>query len=374
MTERQRKIIQVIVNEYLHTGTPIGSSFLVDRFSMPMSSATVRKEMSVLEQMGYLMSPHTSAGRIPTDSAFELYAKSVIELFEITNKQKERLDEFYNKNYFELEQLFQNTAEILSFTSQSMSVVLSPVVLNSILQRVELVHIYENQVLMVVVSGSGTIFQKHLQLNQPLHQEELYKISRFLNQNLKGYEISDLQEKGLNFLSEEHSFDNDILSTALQVAQALIYNPPEQQIFTDGKELFFRQLLDYTQDKPLVEKIVQTINEKGFLCDLFNRVQNKVQVTAQFGLEIDGQRISGISLLSVPYFIGGRKVGSLGVLGLSRMPYDKIIPTLEYTSRILSNVLKERNEFDLQKDIRSYPIEVRNRTTVIKLEDYKGRL
>lgn len=371
MTERQRKIIQVIVNEYLHTGTPIGSSFLVDRFSMPMSSATVRKEMSVLEQMGYLMSPHTSAGRIPTDSAFELYAQSVIELFEITNKQKDRLDEFYNKNYVELEQLFQNTAEILSFTSNSMSVVLSPVVLNSILQRVELVHIYENQALMVVVSGSGTIFQKHLQLNQPLHQEELYKISRFLNQNLKGYEISDLQEKGLHFLNEEkHSLESDILSTALQVAQALIYNPPEQQLFIDGKDLFYRQLLEYTQDEAMVEKIVQTINEKGFLCDLFNRVPSKSQVTAQFGLDIGEQRISGISLLSVPYFIGGRKVGSLGVLGLSRMPYDKIIPTLEYTSRILSNVLKERNEFDLQKDIRSYPIEVRNRTTVIRLEDY----
>lgn len=369
MTERQLGIIQAIVNEYLTTGVPVGSSSLVDRFSMPMSSATVRKEMSVLEQMGYLISPHTSAGRIPTDSAFSLYTEGLIDLFEISLSQKTDLDELYQRNFVQLEQLFQSTAHILSLTSHAAGIVLAPVVLNSILTRIELVHIHENQVLMVVVSGSGTIFQKHLQLTRSVQQEELYKVSRFLNQRLKGYEISDLQAKGLDFLNEEDSLSVDLLNIALQTAQALIYNPPDQQVFIEGEKNFYRQLLEYIGDKQTAENIIQTLDDKNFVCDLFNRMKKKSRVNAQFGLQIEEQMISGISILSSHYFIGGRKVGSLGVMGLSRMPYDKIIPALDYTARLLSNTLKERNEFDLQKNSNTYSVELRNKTTIIKLDN-----
>lgn len=367
MTERQLNIVQAIVNEYLHSGTPVGSSALVDKFSMPMSSATVRKEMSVLEQMGFLTSPHTSAGRVPTENALELYTDTIIRLFDINTHQKTRLDEFFEENFVRLEDLFKTTAHILSQTSHSAGIVLAPIVVNSILSRIELVHIHENQVLMVVVSNSGNIFQKHIQLARLVQQEELYKVSRFLNQNLKGYELSDLQEKSLDFLDEQDSLEGDLSSLALQIAQLLIYSPPDQQVFINGEKIFYRSLLEHISNKQLAEKIIRSLDDKGFVCDLLDHFKKDEHVHTQFGLEIDGEKIDGVSVISTGYFIGGRRVGSLGVVGITRMPYDKVIPTLNYTSRLLSKTLRERNEVAFEKDFNPYSVELRHKTTIVKL-------
>lgn len=344
ITERQIQIIRAIVNEYVLTGEPVGSNALVDKFGFTISPATVRKEMSVLEQMGFLKSPHTSAGRIPADAAFEIYIEDLINLYEITLNHKNQLDEFYRSAQLQLDQLLKSIAQMLAMTSNQLGVVLSPVSTDSVLKRIELVSVLDNLVLAVMVSQSGSVFQKKIKLDRPISQEELYKISRFLNQNVKGYELSQFRDRGLEFLSEGQRHLGDNASVAMNIAQALVFNPPDQTVYVEGENQLFASILEASAQREDAEFLIRRLSDEAYLCSVFNHVKNSKHVTVQMGLDIDGRQFGGFALLAKDYAVGGRSLGALGVIGVNRMPYERLIPTLDYSAQILSNVLSQRAE------------------------------
>ena len=345
ITERQSKIIQAVVSEYVLSGQPVGSHSIMDDYQLEISSATIRKEMSVLEQMGLLKSPHTSSGRVPTDNAIQYYVDELVSLYEITLSEKARLEDFYRKAKWQLDQLLQRTAQLLSLNSNSAGVVLAPVSTGSVIKRVELISILDNLILAVIVSHSGAIFQKKIQTETGINQESLYKISRFLNQHLNGYEIFDLQEKGLSFLVESTELlDQKLMDIAIQVVQSFVYNPPDQEVYIDGEGNFYRQLLEYASDSGSAKAIMNKILNQKFIREKMNHLRDASRVTSQIGLDVDGEYIAGISILTKGYSVGGRDMGALGVVGCNRIPYDKLIPTIDYSSILLSNVLEERHD------------------------------
>ncbi len=348
-TNRQVEIMRAIVSEFVLSGQPVGSQILVEKCGLDISSATVRKEMSVLEQMGYLISPHTSAGRVPTDMAFQFYVNDLLSLYEITLTEKSKLEKFYQQAKMQLDQLLQATAHMLAMTSDYAGVVLSPLSTGSIIKRVELVSVLDNLVLLIMVSGSGSVYQKKVQIPRSVSQEELYKISRYLNQRLKGYELADLQDRGLELLSEEASELQNLAEIAVTIAQSLVYNPPDQEVFIDGESNLYRQLMQSLPEQ--ADEVIHYLENRVNINQLLNRLKSGSDIRVQFGLDIDGKHIEGISVVAKGYSIGGRNMGALGVIGLNRMPYDKLIPTIDYSSQVLSEVLSERGQADFNDEI-----------------------
>lgn len=342
LTDRQIEVIRAIVSEYVLTGFPVASKILVDKCGFEFSPATVRKEMSVLEQMGYLKSPHTSAGRIPTDFAFQYYINELIGLYEITYTQKQQLESFYQSAKLRLETLLKGTAHMLAITSSYLGVVLSPQAQSSIIKRIELVSVIENVVLIVLVTGTGTVYQQRMQLSKSVSQEDLYKVSRFLNQELKGRELLEFQSKGLNEITEGTAALGDLAEIAVQVAQYLIYNPPRQTLYCEGETSLYNEIYSQIPDKDYADSIVRFLSNEEAIIDIFGKLKNMGSVTAKVGIEVDGREIYGISVLGRGYSVGGKKVGALGVIGMTRMPYEKIIPTLEYSAQMLSDVMVEQ--------------------------------
>lgn len=325
----------------------MGSQILVEKFSMAFSPATVRKEMSVLEQMGLLASPHTSAGRIPTDRAFQLYLADLVNLFEITLNQKAELEDLYRSAALQLDQLLKTTAQMLSQTSNFAGIVLAPNSVGSSIKRIELVSVMESLVLMIMVSSSGAIYEKKIKLERIVSQEDLYKISRYLNQNLKGHELGDVQERGLEFLSASLADLGELSDIGTQVTQAIVYNPPDQTIHIEGDTNLHRKIYELTPDRRKAERIITQLENKDYIASIFERMKNLPQVGSQVGLDIDGEILSGITILGKGYTLSGKSVGALGVIGANRMPYEKIIPALDYSSQILSNVLSEKSNIEL---------------------------
>lgn len=348
MTDRQGEILRALVKEYVASGEPVGSQVLVEKFSMAFSPATVRKEMSVLEQMGLLASPHTSAGRIPTDRAFQLYLADLVNLFEITLNQKAELEDLYRSAALQLDQLLKTTAQMLAQTSNFAGIVLAPNSVGTSIKRIELVSIMESLVLMIMISSSGAIYEKKIRLDRSVSQEELYKISRYLNQNLKGHELGDVQERGLEFLSASLAELGELSDIGMAVTQAIVYNPPDQTIHIEGDTNLHRKIYDLTPDRRKAERIISQLASKDYIASVFERMKNQPQVGSQVGLAIDGEMLSGITILGKGYTLSGKSVGALGVIGANRMPYEKIIPALDYSSQILSNVLSEKSNIELQ--------------------------
>ncbi len=351
ITKRQAEIVHAVVNGYLNSGQPVGSAIIVEKFVCNVSSATVRKEMSILEQMGYLFSPHTSAGRVPTDKAVELYVDELIRLYDGALIRDDELEMFYKTANVQLDKLLKVTAQQLSAASESAGLVLAPQASGSVIKQIELVSITENIVLMVMVSRSGSIFQKKIKLETPHHQEELYKISRFLNHMLKGHEVGDIREKGLSFFIDSSHDLGDLGASAMQVAQNLVYMPPDQQVIVEGEAIFYKRLLEEHPDTRLAEKLIRKLEDKSFIHDMINEVKDDDHVNVRVGIEMDGEMMHGVAVLARSYCVGGRNVGALGVIGMSRMPYEKTVRSLGYSSEILSNVLKERNELEFNQDI-----------------------
>jgi heat-inducible transcriptional repressor len=359
MTSRQGEILRALVKEYVVSGEPVGSQILVEKFGMAFSPATVRKEMSVLEQMGLLSSPHTSAGRIPTDRAFQLYLADLVNLFEITLNQKTELEELYRSAALQLDQLLKTTAQMLAQTSNFAGIVLAPNSIGSSIKRIELVSVMESLVLMVMISSSGAIYEKKIKLERVVSQEDLYKISRYLNQNLKGFDLGDVQERGLEFLSGSLADLGDLSDIGTAVTQAIVYNPPDQTIHIEGDSNLHRKIYELTNDRRKAERVISQLQSKDFVASVFERMKNQPQVGSQVGLEIDGEILSGITILGKGYSLSGKSIGALGVIGANRMPYERIIPALDYSSQILSNVLSEKNNIELQgSDLKINEIEI----------------
>ncbi len=348
MTSRQGEILRALVKEYVASGEPVGSQILVEKFGMTFSPATVRKEMSVLEQMGLLSSPHTSAGRIPTDRAFQLYLADLVNLFEITLNQKTELEDLYRSAALQLDQLLKTTAQMLAQTSNFAGIVLAPNSIGSSIKRIELVSVMESLVLMVMISSSGAIYEKKIKLERVVNQEDLYKISRYLNQNLKGFDLGDVQERGLEFLSGSLAELGDLSDIGTAVTQAIVYNPPDQTIHIEGDSNLHRKIYELTNDRRKAERVISQLENKDFVSSVFERMKNLPQVGSQVGLEIDGEILSGITVLGKGYTLSGKSIGALGVIGANRMPYERIIPALDYSSQILSNVLSEKSNIELQ--------------------------
>lgn len=359
MTTRQGEILRALVKEYVVSGEPVGSQILVEKFGMAFSPATVRKEMSVLEQMGLLSSPHTSAGRIPTDRAFQLYLADLVNLFEITLNQKTELEDLYRSAALQLDQLLKTTAQMLAQTSNFAGIVLAPNSIGSSIKRIELVSVMESLVLMVMISSSGAIYEKKIKLERAVSQEELYRISRYLNQNLKGFDLGDVQDRGLEFLSASLAELGDLSDIGTAVTQAIVYNPPDQTIHIEGDSNLHRKIYELTNDRRKAERIISQLQSKDFVSSVFERMKNLPQVGSQVGLEIDGEILSGITILGKGYSLSGKSIGALGVIGANRMPYERIIPALDYSSQILSNVLSEKTNIELQgSDLKVNEIEI----------------
>ncbi|RME92675.1 MAG: heat-inducible transcription repressor HrcA [Candidatus Hydrogenedentota bacterium] len=341
ITPRQVEIIRAVVSEYILTGEPVGSKALVEKFDLKCSSATVRKEMSLLEQLGFLRSPHTSAGRVPTDLAIRLYAEELIQLYHITLTEKAKLEEFYAKAQLQMDKLLSATAQMLAATSKAVGVVLAPTSINSIIRRLELVSIADSFVLAVLVAESGNVYEKKIKLDRMITQERLYKVSRFLTENLRGYELHEIQNRGLEFLAEEENPLGEDMEVALQVAQALVYNPPHEQVYVEGETEFFRQIMQNLKDEQLAERFIEKIRNREFLIELLQEMKKREGIHLQLGIEIDGEKLEGVSIMSKAYSLGGKPMGAMGVIGPSRMAYDKLIPTLDYSSQLLSDILNQ---------------------------------
>ncbi|MCB1147872.1 MAG: hypothetical protein KDK38_13815, partial [Leptospiraceae bacterium] len=183
-----------------------------------------------------------------------------------------------------------------------------------------------------------------------LSQEDLYKISKFLNAYLPGHEISSLQIKGLDFLSDAHSTLGEHADTAVHIAQSLVYSPPDQNVIVEGENNFVRELLESHNEKAEAHKIIHYLQNRSELCSLINTIITNPTVSVQIGIDIDGSHYEGITILTRRYSVGGAALGALGVIGTSRMPYDRLIPAMNYGARMLSEVLSRRGEISSDDD------------------------
>lgn len=336
LSPRHRLILKALIEEYVAENRPVGSKTLWERYELGISPATIRNVFRDLEELGLIHSKHCSGGRVPTELGYRVYVDNLVILYELTIREKQRIQEEYLKNQLQLEQILLATCRVLSSLSMSAGIVVAPEKSYDTLKHVELIHVSGDEILMIIVTRSGSVIHKKLFLDGNMSQESLYQVSRFLNQNLMGRELEEIS----GLLEELKKDPNapipfhrtvEILKAGFQMEIK-----DEVEIYIDGLQNLVNQ---FKEDSDIqLEKFFSLVEDKPFLRNFFRRYATTDRVTTYIGDKND-IRMSGISIVAASYRMGEKKIGSMGILGPQRMNYNKALPLVEFTSKLVSEMI-----------------------------------
>jgi heat-inducible transcriptional repressor len=341
LNERSRNILKAIINSYIATAEPVGSRTVTKRYDLGISPATVRNIMSDLEEMGFLAQPHTSAGRVPTDKAYRFYIDTLLEVRSLPS-QEEREIMNYPLPMEDFHQLMQETSRLLSAISHYAGVVMAPKPAETVYKHIEFIRLSGQRVLAIFVSGAGTVHNRIVRLEDDLTQKELEQLSGFLNREMSGRSLRDIRARVVAIMEEEKNSYTKLLVKLMKVwsEAAPAEDETEGELFVGGLSEMFN-IPDF-RDIEKMRELFYAFEEKHRLVHLLDKAIEAEGVQVFIGSENPYFEMQGVSLVAASFRGEGGIVGTLGVIGPSRMPYNRVIPLVDCTAKVVGRLISER--------------------------------
>jgi heat-inducible transcriptional repressor len=337
LSERSRQILEAIIEDYIVTAEPIGSRTITRRHGLSLSPATVRNVMSDLEEMGFLVSPHTSAGRVPTDKAYRLYVDSLVGVNRIAREEREEIRKRCSLTGRDVGEVLKETSRMLSSVSHYMGIVMGPRFTANVFRQMEFVKLSGRKILAILVSQSGSVQNKIIETDEELQVSDLTRMANYLNDILKGLTIAQVKNRILEEMKEEKIRYDLLLARALELSRQALEGS-DAEVFIEGQANILEQ--PEFADVAKMKEIIRAFEEKGQLLALLERCMAAEGVQIFIGSESHLNRMSGMSLVTATYVTGKDTLGILGVIGPTRMGYAKIIPIVDYTAKQVSRLLE----------------------------------
>ncbi len=337
IAERDKNIFKIVVRDYINTGEPVGSRTVAKGSALNLCPATIRNVMADLEDMGLLQQPHTSAGRIPTEKGLRLYVDTLLDRQELSMPEQEEIKGTYEACRADMSQLMRGTCRILSAFSHYTGIVLAPPLQETIFKRIEFIRIKRNQVLVIFVTTSGLVQNRVVEMDEDLSQDELGKITRYLNDALSGLTLREVRERIVEEMRRDKMAYDELLQKTLQLGGETVEAPEQRDLYIEGQT----KILDEPAfaDVERMKELFKAFEEKSVLVKLLDRSMKAQGVQILFGSECGVAGIEGCSLTTSTYGHPGRFLGILGVIGPMRMNYSRIIPVVDYTAKLLTDIL-----------------------------------
>ncbi|MCU0848105.1 MAG: heat-inducible transcriptional repressor HrcA [Spirochaetes bacterium] len=334
LPERESSILTAIVHDYIITGKPVGSRSFVQKYSLSISPATTRNIMYDLEILGYLMQPHTSAGRIPTDMGYRFYVNSLLVSYDFMRKQDATVREDALKKEIQLEKVYSSITKMLSTVSKYSGVMLAPRPDFTVIKRIELLPLDNNEVLVVMVTRTGMVVNKKVVISATVTQDGLHDYSKYLTSELCGYPIFEIRHSVIDRLRSGKPAAS-IRDLALDIIQLALTGSDEPELYIDGIENLLR-IPEMVEEKRL-SSLLNIIEEKNILKEILEKTIDTEGVLTLIGDEVENEKVSGCSMVTSSYKIGNKNVGVIGVIGPTRMDYEKVVPLVDYTCNVVSD-------------------------------------
>lgn len=339
--QRRQNILCAIIEFYVDTVTPVGSRALSQRFSWNMSPATIRNVMADLEDMGLIMHPHTSAGRIPTDKGYRFYVSSLLEPKHLTKEEESLISKIVSKKCEDFETLMQSASRAISIITNEVGVVLTPRLKRTVFKRIEFIPIDSScsRVLAVLVTASGIVRNSLLELEEGSTKAELLRMSEFLNQELEGLFLGDIKNHLTRRLLQERDSFYTFLKKAIFILSKPSFLKMEDKMYFDGTA----GLISHPEfeDMKRARLLLRLFEEKRDILDLFNEDLETDGLKVHIGKENTCKDIQGCTVVTCNYKVGGRTIGILGAIGSTRMEYGKVMSSVKYLSKILGKALED---------------------------------
>ncbi|MCD8362969.1 MAG: heat-inducible transcriptional repressor HrcA [Lachnospiraceae bacterium] len=326
LDERKKKILNAIIRTYMETGEPVGSRTIAKYSDLKLSSATIRNEMSDLEEMGYIVQPHTSAGRIPTDKGYRLY---VDHLMEEKDKEVTDLKELMFERTDRLEQVLKQVVKVLANDTNYTTMISTPQYHQNKLKFIQLSRVDEKQLLAVIMAEGNVIRNKLIPICEELDEETILKLNILLNTMLNGKTIEEINLQMISSMKEQAGIHSNIISDVVDAVAEVIHSDEGMEIYTGGATNIFRYP-ELTENGRAGE-LIQTLEEKHNLVDLVNETLNNEDkgIQVYIGSESPVKSMKDCSVVTATYELGEGLQGTIGIIGPKRMDYEDVMGKLK---------------------------------------------
>ena len=338
LSDRARDVLHAIIREYISTGDPVGSQQLARTSGFDVSSATLRNVMADLEELGYLEKPHTSAGRVPTDRAYRFYVDTLIRLRDPNPRDRDLIQRGITSGA-PLEDALQGAGRILHFLTRHAGVVVTPRPTSGTFHRIEFVRLREGRVLAILVDQDGQVHNRPVALDFEMSQEELVRASNYLSELLEKLPLEQVRGRIEQELAQDQAAYDQLVAKALKLGLLATGVPPTEKVFIEGTGSFLEA--PEFADVERMRALFRTLEEKTRLVALLDRVQRAREMQIFIGHESDLSPGGDVSLVATPYGPADRSLGTVGIIGPTRMNYQRVIPLVQFTAQVLSSALKD---------------------------------
>lgn len=335
LDKRAQILLKTLVEHYISDGQPIGSRTLLQHSGLDVSPATIRNVMSDLEQLGFITSPHTSAGRIPTQKGYRLFVDSLLTVKPLENNAFQQLKEGLNSP--SQTALINSAADMLSQLTQFAGVVLTPKRKRIAFKHLEFLALSEKKLLVIIVTQDGNVQNRVIVTEKPYTAQELTQASNYFNANYQGFTLEEVQQKLHTELKQMQADMNKLMSAALEATQTDANTEKESVVIAGERNLL--QVDDLSTNVTSLRKLFEIFERRTSLMQLLDNSQRAEGIQIFIGGESGYLPLDECSMVTAPYEADGQVVGTLGVIGPTRMAYERVIPIVDVTAKLLSNAL-----------------------------------
>lgn len=344
LSERSLHLFKALVEHFIDDGTPVGSRTLSKDSNLGLSPATIRNVMADLEDFGLLHSPHTSAGRVPTDKGYRLFVDSLLRVNDLKSSQVEQIAKELNPET-DYTSLMQRTSSMLSDVTQLAGVVMLPRTDQSKLEHIEFVSLSSNRVLVILVVNDREVQNRIINTDKTYTASELQQVSNYLNDLFAGKDLIQVRKSILDELEKMKQQVNESMQSAIEMAQmAFDTNDTDKEsddLLLSGQT----NLMDVAElgEVDQLKKLFETFNQKRDILHLLEQAINAEGMQIFIGEESGYDVLDNCSVVTSPYEADGQILGVLGVIGPTRMHYDRVIPIVDITAKMLGAALNSKN-------------------------------
>jgi heat-inducible transcriptional repressor len=337
LDDRSKKILRELISIYSQTGEPVGSRTLSKKLKLGLSPATIRNVLSDLEDAGYILQPHTSAGRVPTDKGYRFFVNHLLKNPQLNTVQKEMIHKYIAQNSGQVEDLLILTTELLSRLSHSIALAVAPNLEKMVLENMDFVSISPTRILAILVTKGAVVSNKVIDLEDPIQKDELVRIANYIRTEFCGHTLPGIRRKILELMRKEQTQYDRLLKRAMLLSQKSLEASSPDQLYVIGAS----QIVNYPEFSALnrTKEILLALEEKSKIVHILTECIEGEGIHILIGSENRDPELKGLTLISSAYKFEDEPIGTLGILGPRRLEYGRIIPLVDHIAKVVSEIL-----------------------------------
>ena len=346
LNERKEKILDAIIRNYLETGEPVGSRTISKNSDLNLSSATIRNEMSDLEEDGFIVQPHTSSGRIPTDKGYRFYVDHMLKQIDEREKKVSEREELIIEKMDKVDAMMENMAKVLANNTNYATMVTTPKSLGNKIKFVQLSLLEDKQLLLTVVSDKNRVINKILDVEEDVNQEMIVRLNVALNTALAGLTLEEINLGVITALTKQAGKMEHLVNEVMQAITEAIATEEQMKIYTSGATNIFKY--PELSDKERASKLLTTLEEKSQLTELVKDGDDNTGIQVYIGSETPIQEMKDCSVVTATYELEDGFKGTIGIIGPKRMDYERVVETLRDVKEQIKDSFESKTALNKQ--------------------------